>query len=286
MLPCSRLCCRRTLRDPSARDHSAKAGPQMPRSAASADGKRGRPNRTGASDDRAVKMDVAYASATSILPTSALDLTGRRALSPVEVTRLILDRLDALQPRDQRVLRRRSRRGAGGGARIRGALAAAASRSGRLDGVPVTIKDLILMRGFPTLRGSRLVDPRSGLVGGRAGDGAAARGGRGHPRQDDDAGIRLEGVGRQPADRDHPQPVGPRRAPRAAAAPAPRRPAPPASGRCMSAATAPARSASRAPSPASSGSSRALAGCRPIRRRRWACCRMSGRWPETSRMRR
>src|SRR5207244_11851795 len=30
---------------------------------------------------------------------------------------------------------------------------------GRLDGVPVTIKDLLLMRGFPTLRGSRLVDP-------------------------------------------------------------------------------------------------------------------------------
>ena len=30
---------------------------------------------------------------------------------------------------------------------------------GRLDGVPVTIKDLILMRGFPTLRGSRLVEP-------------------------------------------------------------------------------------------------------------------------------
>jgi len=30
---------------------------------------------------------------------------------------------------------------------------------GRLDGVQVTIKDLMLMRGFPTLRGSRLVDP-------------------------------------------------------------------------------------------------------------------------------
>src|ERR1700730_10227999 len=29
---------------------------------------------------------------------------------------------------------------------------------GRLDGVPVTIKDLLPMRGFPTLRGSRLVD--------------------------------------------------------------------------------------------------------------------------------
>ena len=29
---------------------------------------------------------------------------------------------------------------------------------GRLDGVPVTIKDLILMHGFPTLRGSRIVE--------------------------------------------------------------------------------------------------------------------------------
>src|SRR5579871_6243662 len=30
---------------------------------------------------------------------------------------------------------------------------------GALDGVPATIKDLMLMRGFPTLRGSHLVDP-------------------------------------------------------------------------------------------------------------------------------
>ena len=29
-----------------------------------------------------------------------------------------------------------------------------------LDGVPVSIKDLILTRGWPTLRGSRTVDPR------------------------------------------------------------------------------------------------------------------------------
>ena len=31
--------------------------------------------------------------------------------------------------------------------------------SGALDGVPVTIKDLILTRGWPTLRGSRAIDP-------------------------------------------------------------------------------------------------------------------------------
>src|SRR6185437_6636027 len=30
---------------------------------------------------------------------------------------------------------------------------------GPLDGVPVTVKDLVLMRGFPTRRGSRMIDP-------------------------------------------------------------------------------------------------------------------------------
>jgi aspartyl-tRNA(Asn)/glutamyl-tRNA(Gln) amidotransferase subunit A len=99
----------------------------------------------------ASEMDVAYASAVSLL-----DLYRRRAVSPVEVTRLILERLDAAQPKiNAFCLVDRD-----------GALAAAAKSAarwlrgepaGRLDGVPVTIKDLILMRGFPTLRGSRLV---------------------------------------------------------------------------------------------------------------------------------
>jgi aspartyl-tRNA(Asn)/glutamyl-tRNA(Gln) amidotransferase subunit A len=97
--------------------------------------------------------DVAYASAVRLL-----DLYRKRALSPVEVTRLLLDRLDRLEPRINAfcVVDRD------------GALAAARESEerwqrgepvGRLDGVPVTIKDLMLMRGFPTLRGSRLVDP-------------------------------------------------------------------------------------------------------------------------------
>jgi aspartyl-tRNA(Asn)/glutamyl-tRNA(Gln) amidotransferase subunit A len=38
--------------------------------------------------------DIAYASAVSLL-----DLYRKKALSPVEATRLVLDRLDALQPR-------------------------------------------------------------------------------------------------------------------------------------------------------------------------------------------
>jgi aspartyl-tRNA(Asn)/glutamyl-tRNA(Gln) amidotransferase subunit A len=97
--------------------------------------------------------DIAYTSAIELL-----ELYRRKVLSPVEVTQALLDRLDALEPKINAfcIVDRD------------GALAAASASDGRwrrgeqtgaLDGVPVTIKDLILMRGFPTLRGSRLVDP-------------------------------------------------------------------------------------------------------------------------------
>src|SRR6516162_3751070 len=98
-------------------------------------------------------QDVVYASAVSLL-----DRYRKRELSPVEVTRLLLNRLDALQPKINAFCI----------VDHDGALAAARESErrwlsgkavGKLDGVPVTIKDLILMRGFPTLRGSRLVDP-------------------------------------------------------------------------------------------------------------------------------
>jgi len=98
-------------------------------------------------------QDVVYTSAVSLL-----DRYRKRELSPVEVTRLLLDRLDALQPKINAFCI----------VDHDGALAAARESErrwlngravGRLDGVQVTIKDLMLMRGFPTLRGSRLVDP-------------------------------------------------------------------------------------------------------------------------------
>jgi aspartyl-tRNA(Asn)/glutamyl-tRNA(Gln) amidotransferase subunit A len=96
---------------------------------------------------------IAYASAISLL-----DLYRKNALSPVEVTQILLDRLDTLQPKINAFCI----------VDHDGALAAAwaseerwrrGAQVGPLDGVPVTIKDLMLMRGFPTLRGSRLVDP-------------------------------------------------------------------------------------------------------------------------------
>ncbi|HXC14212.1 MAG TPA: amidase [Stellaceae bacterium] len=95
---------------------------------------------------------IAYASAVSLT-----ELYRKRSLSPVEATRLLFERLDALQAKLNAfcVVDRD------------GALAAAHASEerwrrgepiGPLDGVPATIKDLMLTRGFPTLRGSHLVD--------------------------------------------------------------------------------------------------------------------------------
>jgi aspartyl-tRNA(Asn)/glutamyl-tRNA(Gln) amidotransferase subunit A len=98
-------------------------------------------------------QDIAYASAVSLL-----DLYHKRAASPVEVTRLLLERLDTLQPKINAFCIV-DRDGALAAARESEERWRRGQPKGRLDGVPVTIKDLMLMRGFPTLRGSRLVDP-------------------------------------------------------------------------------------------------------------------------------
>jgi aspartyl-tRNA(Asn)/glutamyl-tRNA(Gln) amidotransferase subunit A len=98
-------------------------------------------------------QDIAYTSAVSLL-----ELYRKRALSPVDVTRLLLDRLDALQPKINAFCII-DRDGALAAARASEQRWMSGGQIGRLDGVPVTIKDLVLMRGFPTRRGSCLVDP-------------------------------------------------------------------------------------------------------------------------------
>lgn len=81
-----------------------------------------------------------------------------RDLSPVDVTRAILDRIDALNPQinayclvdheaalaDARASEARWQRG---------------QPLGSIDGVPASVKDLILTKGWPTLRGSLTTDP-------------------------------------------------------------------------------------------------------------------------------
>ena len=98
---------------------------------------------------------------------------------------------------------------------------------GLLDGVPVSIKDIILTKGWPTLRGSKTVDPKGPWNDDAPVDRAPARARRGAPRQDHHARVRLEGRHRQPAHRHHAQSLEPgRRRPAAPpAAPRPRSPA-------------------------------------------------------------
>jgi len=80
-------------------------------------------------------------------------------LSPVEVTRAVLTRIDALNARFNAfcLVDRESA--------LREAQASETrwregQPKGLLDGVPVSIKDLILTRGWPTLRGSKTIDPK------------------------------------------------------------------------------------------------------------------------------
>ena len=96
--------------------------------------------------------DIAFAAAHQLA-----ELYRSKALSPVEAAEALLARIDALQPKLNAfcVVDRD------------GALAAARAAEqrwrdgqplGPLDGVPATIKDLVLMRGFPTRRGTRLIE--------------------------------------------------------------------------------------------------------------------------------
>jgi aspartyl-tRNA(Asn)/glutamyl-tRNA(Gln) amidotransferase subunit A len=97
--------------------------------------------------------DLAYLSATDLVAAYR-----DRSLSPVEVTRTVLARIDALNPTlnafvlvdHESALR---------DAHASEARWMAGSPAGPLDGVPASIKDLLLARGWPTLRGSKTTDP-------------------------------------------------------------------------------------------------------------------------------
>ena len=86
-----------------------------------------------------------------------LELFARRALSPVEVLQAVTERVARYNPALNAFVSLNPRA-------IEAAEASAGRwRAGRpigaLDGVPVTVKDLVDLAGFPTRRGSRLTDP-------------------------------------------------------------------------------------------------------------------------------
>ncbi|MFG2377413.1 amidase [Streptomyces sp. NPDC048504] len=93
---------------------------------------------------------------TELTAVELLDGYRRGEFSPVEATRAALERAEEIQPAVNAFVRLDAE----------GALASAAESAerwrrgeptGLLDGVPVTVKDILLQRGTPTLRGSKTI---------------------------------------------------------------------------------------------------------------------------------
>jgi len=101
-----------------------------------------------------MKNDLCSLSATDLVRSYA-----RKKLSPVEVTRAVLQRIENLNP----VLNAFclvDKKQAIESAKQSEKRWAKRAPQGSLDGVPVSIKDLLLTRGWPTLRGSKTIDPK------------------------------------------------------------------------------------------------------------------------------
>ena len=101
-----------------------------------------------------MSQDPALLSAVELV-----ELYRARKLSPVEATKAALERIEKHNPRFNAFCL----------VDEPGALAAARASEerwskgrpqGRVDGVPATVKDLLLTKGWPTLRGSKAVDPK------------------------------------------------------------------------------------------------------------------------------
>ena len=95
----------------------------------------------------------------ALTATALLEAYRTHALSPVEVTKAALARIDALNPRFNAFCLV-DHEAALGAAKASEARWRRGQPRGLLDGVPVSIKDLLLTRGWPTLRGSKTIDPK------------------------------------------------------------------------------------------------------------------------------
>lgn len=99
---------------------------------------------------------------TGLATLSAVEqaaLIRARQASPTEVTRAVLERIAAWEPRLNAFAALDAER-ALDAARLAEAAVVAGGPLGPLHGVPVTIKDMQAVAGLPTRRGSRLSDPR------------------------------------------------------------------------------------------------------------------------------
>jgi aspartyl-tRNA(Asn)/glutamyl-tRNA(Gln) amidotransferase subunit A len=90
--------------------------------------------------------------------TELVDLYRKKELSPVEVTKAVMERIERLNPRLNAFCFINDR--AVDDAKESEARWLRGGNRGLLDGVPVSIKDLLLTKGWPTLRGSKTIDAK------------------------------------------------------------------------------------------------------------------------------
>src|SRR5882762_2415390 len=104
------------------------------------------------------KMKSMSADLCSLSATELVELYRTHAASPVEVTAAVLKRIEKLNPTLNAfcfISEKSIQEATASEARwMRG------EPKGLLDGVPVSIKDILLTKGWPTLRGSRTIDPK------------------------------------------------------------------------------------------------------------------------------
>ena len=93
--------------------------------------------------------DLCFASASRLREWIA-----RKDVSPVEVTRAVLARIETLDPRLNAFATLTADAAMAAAREAEAAVARGASRSGALHGVPVTVKDLVVTAGVPTEFGS------------------------------------------------------------------------------------------------------------------------------------
>src|SRR5438105_10079629 len=96
------------------------------------------------------------ASPAALTATALLEHYRRKTLSPVEATKAVLARIAALNPSLNAFLLV-DEAAALGAARASEARWMRGAPQGLVDGVPATVKDIMIARGWPTLRGSKAV---------------------------------------------------------------------------------------------------------------------------------
>ncbi|MGG5817369.1 amidase family protein [Falsiroseomonas sp. HW251] len=94
----------------------------------------------------------------TLTATEQAALVRTRRASPVEVTRAVLDRIAAWEPRLNAFVALDADRAMAAARRAEEAVMAG-SPLGPLHGVPVSVKDIMAVEGLPTRRGSKLSDP-------------------------------------------------------------------------------------------------------------------------------